>query len=198
MAGRARAVQPLVISNHLYQEQHYRGVVPLGQIKKDRSKLMLCSFVRSCATNSFPLASGPSVCSNSKKGNTIDLEKPGGPQKSWRALQPHQRAQHEKTHHPNNPISSQGCWVSCHLQLSPGPRDGLASLAWEEAALCHWGCSRASLALLWLLSTSLPMLGLMHRLQLHPVFAFLSVSHFSWDQHASLLGSDLTALRKAV
>lgn len=80
-------------------------------------------------------------------------EKPGGPQKSWEALQQHEGAQCE-----DNPINSQGCRASCHLQLSPGPRDWLSSPVYSEAALQCWGNIGAHFALLQLPSTSSLML----------------------------------------
>lgn len=52
-----------------------------GQSKEDTSKLMLCSFMKSCATSSFLLGSGHFVCSSSKKGSNRRPEKPGWPSK---------------------------------------------------------------------------------------------------------------------
>ena len=190
-------MQPLLTCHHLYREQHYPRVIPPGRSKEHTSKLMLCSFVKSCATNSFPVGSGHSVCSSSNKGSNRHSEKPGGPQKSWRALQLHQGAQREKTHPPNNPTGPQGCWASCYLQLSPGPRDQLASPVWGEATLQCWGCSEAGLAPLWLPSISSLMLGPIGQAAAAPGPFFLAVSHSSWDQHGPLLGCDLISLCKA-
>lgn len=153
---------------------------------------MLCSFMMSCATNSFLLGSGHSVCSSSKKGSNRCPEKPVALKEAGEPYS-HIKEHSVRNSPSNSPTGWQGCWASCLLSSALAPGIGLPLWHWVkllcggEGAAGRSCLAMASLHQLASAGTHCPGCTA-HWL------AFLAVSHSSWDQHGSPLIAGLTSL----